>query len=177
MSIDSDERFTPKKYINSVKKVFGGIIDLDPYSSIAANTRIGAKRIFTLEDPSEALNTIWEGKVFCNPPYSRGHLPKIVHHMYMQDMNEVRTGKMSEGILLVHNWTERKWFQKLLSEYPVCLTDHRIEYLRYNTLMKKFVKMKNPENGSAFFYFGTEVETFYEEFRQYGTIVKPLYFG
>lgn len=39
---DSDERFTPRKYILSVKKLFGGEIDLDPFSSEIANRRIGA---------------------------------------------------------------------------------------------------------------------------------------
>lgn len=173
---DSDERFTPKKYILSVKKVFRGEIDLDPFSSKIANTRIGAKKIFTLENPNESLQSQWEGKVFCNPPYSRGNLTPIINHMYSQDMNSIRTGKMNEGILLVHNWTERKWFQKLLKEYPVCLTDHRIEYLRYNILSKKFIRMKSPENGSAFFYFGVNVEIFFEEFSQYGTVVKPIYY-
>lgn len=54
----SDEYFTPVEIVQSARKVMGGI-DLDPASSLAANEKVQAGRIFTLAD--DGLKQQWGG--------------------------------------------------------------------------------------------------------------------
>ncbi|MFI3120022.1 MAG: DNA N-6-adenine-methyltransferase [Methylococcaceae bacterium] len=67
-SSDSNEWYTPEKYMEAVSKFFGGI-DLDPCSCEKANKTVKAKSIFTIADDS--LTKEWAGKVFLNPPYGK----------------------------------------------------------------------------------------------------------
>lgn len=169
-STPKDEKYTPTKYINSVKKVFGGEIDLDPYSNKLANSRIQAKDFFSCENLGmTGHDYTWWGNVFVNPPYSRGNLNIAVSKMqYEFDNNRIQ-----QGILLVPNSTEAKWFQHLW-KYPICFTDHRISFIIWDDLRNKFIIEDNPENGSCFVYFGQNKLEFYFEFRKYGHIVYPL---
>lgn len=162
-SLAKDEKYTPLKYIESVKKVFGGEIDLDPFSCELANSRIKAKDFFSKED--DAFSKHWFGRVFANPPYSRGNLfLTISKAQYEFDM-----GNILEGILLVPNSTDAKWFQSLW-KYPICFTDHRIKFVTYNKITKKFYLESNPENGSCFIYFGLGRLRFYSEFTKFGHV-------
>lgn len=170
-SLPSDEKFTPKIYIRSVKKVFGGTIDLDPASSEIGNKRIGATHFYSLTD--DGLNHNWHGKVFLNPPYSKGNLIRWTNAILEEYEIGITTGRsegISEGILLVPNWTDAKWFQALW-HYPICFTDHRIRYYIYNEFNGKFYIAPNPEGGSCFVYFGKDIYTFAHEFEKHGHIV------
>ena len=159
-----DEKWTPKKYLKSIRKVLG-TVDLDPFSSIAANNRVKANRIFTVEE--DGFKQQWFGRVFANPPYSRGNLNRAVDKI---DYEWTTNFHFLEGIFLFPNSTDTKWFQYLWS-FPLCFTDHRICFINGWTL--RHTIEKNPENGSVFAYLGSHSHKFYEEFKQYGHIVFP----
>lgn len=157
-----DERFTPKQYIMSVKEVLGEI-DIDLFSSEKANLRINAKDFFTKED--SAFEHLWVGNIFANPPYSRGHKQKFVDYL----LDQMTYNHLRSGIFLLPNDTEAKYFQSLLNhnELICCLTNHRIKFISgwTNRLLE------NPENGSAFFYYGDNQELFASVFQKWGTII------
>lgn len=158
-----DEKFTPLKYIISVKEVLG-TIDLDPFSCEKANKRI--KAVHFLNKEINAFTRNWYGKIFANPPYSRGHLSKVSQYLTTQWV----ISNVKEAIYLVPNSTEQSWFQHLLThDFPVCLTDHRIAFI--NGLTERSIIEENPENGSAFFYLGKNPMKFYEVFKKWGAIV------
>ena len=69
------EWYTPPAVIKAVRTVLGEI-DLDPASTAEANHIVGAKNFFTKDD--DGLKHDWLGKIFCNPPYSRGLIDKFV---------------------------------------------------------------------------------------------------
>lgn len=169
-SKSGDDKYTPFRYIRAVEQVLGKI-DLDPASCEEANKRVRATRFFSLEENKQVstLSRGWLGKVFLNPPYSRGNLSLWTKHLINQHAMD---NHVSEAILLVPNWTERKWFQPLW-KYPVCFTDHRIDYV--DGLSLKLCG--NPEGGSCFFYFPTKfdsdigIDLFIKVFSKLGHIV------
>lgn len=65
------EQYTPADVIDKVRRVFGGVIDLDPCSSELANLTVGASKFFCAAE--DGLKQFWVGaNIFVNPPYSRG---------------------------------------------------------------------------------------------------------
>jgi hypothetical protein len=116
VSSETDEWFTPSIDIEAVREVMGGI-DLDPVSCELANITVRATRFFTAKD--DGLLCEWHGRVFLNPPYRRdGIQGKFVEKL----VNEYRSGRCIEAIILVGNRTECDWFAPLwayvLHEHP-----------------------------------------------------------
>ena len=70
--IRTQEVYTPPAIIEGIRTILGGI-DLDPASSVEANTVVKANRIYTIED--DALTQRWVAEtVWCNPPFNNGGL-------------------------------------------------------------------------------------------------------
>lgn len=155
---DSDSWFTPPQYLDAVRAVLGRI-DLDPFSSEAANLTVGAKHYFTEAD--NAFTKSWLAtSVFMNPPYS-GQLVRAAVEKFVEEFS---LGHFKTGILLVNNATETRFFQLLLgSAKGVCFTNHRISF--YNADGKR---ISSPTRGSAFFYFGPGTLSFCREFTKFG---------
>jgi hypothetical protein len=63
------EWYTPPKYLDLVRQVFGGKIDLDPASSELAQETVQATAYFTKDD--DGLTKDWFGDVFLNPPFAQ----------------------------------------------------------------------------------------------------------
>ena len=63
----SHEWCTPAKYVNAVKKFFGGKIDLDPCSN--DDSIVNATVEYRLPE-KDGLKEIWNfNKIYVNPPY------------------------------------------------------------------------------------------------------------
>lgn len=62
----------------------------------------------------DGLTIYWHGKVFCNPPYSQAKewIEKAL----------IERNRCQSIILLLPNWTDRKWFQ--------LIKDEEIEFLQ-----------------------------------------------
>lgn len=165
-SLPKDERFTPLKYVKSVRKVLTGFssgeqssIDLDPCSNWAYNSAtMKAAKYYDKE--KNGLLYPWYGRVYMNPPYSRGNLKVWTEYF----LNQYEKGIMNSGICLVPNSTDADWFKPLWN-YPICFTDHRIKFF------DQFGHwLTNPEFGNAFVYAGKNVIDFQTEFSKHGTI-------
>ena len=165
-SRDSNAWYTPAKYLDSVRKVLGGI-DLDPFSSADANKVVNAKAFYTESD--NALTKSWRGgkaskrRVWMNPPYSG----KLCSQSVAKFLEEYCLGSFTEGIFVVNNATETKWFQEALKQASaICFTGHRISF--WNSDGKA---LSGNTRGQAFFYFGANPKTFLNEFSKYGVTV------
>src|SRR5262249_44464856 len=87
------EWYTPPQFIEAARAVLG-TIDLDPASSIAANSVVQAKRFFTKAD--NGLAREWHGHIWINPPYSGDLIGKFVDKLLL----EIRAGHTEQAILL-----------------------------------------------------------------------------
>jgi phage N-6-adenine-methyltransferase len=163
---DSNSWFTPEKYLTSARKALGGKITLDPFSSLEANKVVKAQKFFTEED--NAFTKKWSGKgnrtVWMNPPYSG----KLCSEAVTKFIDEYLLESFTEGIFLVNNSTETKWFQRALgSANAVCFTGHRISF--WNADGKA---LSGNTRGQAFFYFGKNTDLFLKTFKEHGVTIK-----
>ena len=163
---DADSWFTPPKYLDSVRQVMGGI-DLDPFTSPKANEIVGAKRIFTIENSAfdHDWNVETKTRVFMNPPYSAGLCGRAIDRY----VEQYRVKNFHEGIVLVNNATDTRWFNRLIKDCAtICFTDHRISF--WNADRKN---VSGNTRGQAFFYFGKKRIRFRKIFEKHGFVLMP----
>jgi len=162
---DSDAWFTPSIYTEMAREVMGEI-DLDPFSSNAANQHIKAKRYFDVDQ--DAFKQKWfqdQGRVFMNPPYGRKIIDAAVDVFLANLANE----SIAQGVVLVNNATETRWFHSLLSfADAICFPDRRIAF---ETDDGKHVSGNT--RGQVFFYFGHKARKFEEVFGKIGAVLIP----
>lgn len=160
---DSDAWFTPSIYVEMAREVMGEI-DLDPFSSSAANKHVRAKRYFDLE--ADAFKQIWfedQGRVFMNPPYGRKLIDAAVDLFLAKWANE----SISQGVILVNNATETRWFQSLLrTSNALCFLDRRIAFGNDDGK-----HVSGNTRGQAFFYYGHKHKRFEEVFSRVGIVL------
>lgn len=153
----NDEWYTPADELDRVKKVLG-TIDLDPASCEFAQEVVQAENYYIEED--NGLEQTWYGKVFLNPPFSRGKMEPFVIKL----CQEFGLGDVEEAILLTNNFTDTKWFHLAANNSDaLCLTEGRINFYNENG------QSKNAANGHVYFYFGSNVARFVEVFSNRGT--------
>ncbi len=154
-----EEWYTPREYLDSVVSVLGAI-DLDPASSAMAQVRVGAARFFSVDD--DGLAQEWRGRVWMNPPYSRGLIDKFIS----KAVSEYRAGRVSEAILLTHNYTDTGWFHEAVgAASALCFTKGRVKFIGSDG------RVAAPTQGQAFFYFGNNPERFASVFARHGFVV------
>ena len=167
-----NEWYTPKKYIDTARKVMGEIT-LDPASSELANQMVDADEFITQE--MDGLETDWASythdgevyptKVWMNPPYAQPYIEQFMVKL----SDECFCGNVSEAIALTHNYTDTKWFQYAQERCSaICFTRGRIAF------ESPTGEKAAPTQGQAFFYFGPNVDRFFREFSQYGFVVQRV---
>jgi hypothetical protein len=118
--------YTPKKYIESAKKVFDGEIDFDPFSCNEANLTIQAKLYFTKNDDAFLLDWPNVKSMWCNPPYERRLINKSIDAVIAYASNMTVDAQI---IMVVNSSTDASWYQKLLKHCSaMCFTNHRIQF-------------------------------------------------
>jgi phage N-6-adenine-methyltransferase len=154
------EWYTPADILASARLVLGDF-DLDPASCDEAQQTVKAGRYFTLE--TDGLEQNWSGRVWLNPPYTDGVIGKFVTKL----VSHVRSGEVSAAILLVDNKTDTRWFHEASDACSsICFTKGRIKFLRPGG------EPGSPTNGSAFFYFGDDPDTFERVFGDIGKVTR-----
>ncbi len=151
------EYYTPANIIELAAKVMGGI-DLDPFSSTAANKTVKATKIFTEED--NGLSKLWEGRVWMNHPFSRVMNPLCIAKL----VNDYEEGSIHQACCITFAATSESWFRPLL-KYPMCFIHKRTNYYLADGTLKKGVT-----KGSVVTYLGNNVEEFKKVFSSIGTI-------
>ncbi|MEO0965824.1 MAG: DNA N-6-adenine-methyltransferase [Planctomycetota bacterium] len=153
------EWYTPREYIEMAREVMGGI-DLDPASCEAAQANVLADAYFTRDD--DGLSHEWRGRVWLNPPYANADITAFTDKL----CDEVGSGRVSQAILLTHNYTDTAWFHKVQSHaHAVCLTRGRIRFERADSAKA------SPTQGQAFFYFGNQADRFADVFDSVGSVI------
>jgi len=160
----SDDWYTPPEYLDAVRAVLNQI-DLDPFSSNTANQVVKAQKIFSLEH--SAFEHEWSvtphTRVFMNPPYSA----QLIGRATQRFLQQWQQKKITEGIVLVNNATDTRWFQSLAQEAAMlCFTNHRISF--WNSDGKK---ISGNTRGQVFLYFGEHPEVFRQVFSTFGIIL------
>jgi phage N-6-adenine-methyltransferase len=158
----------PKNYIEAVRKVMGGI-DVDPASSDIAQTVVKAKTFYTAEN--DGLTKEWHGRVWINPPYSKGLLTKFVDKL----LEEIAAGRTQQAILLVQSSSVgTAWFNRVTeASNSFCLPSKRIFFWSPDA-PDGFTPNGNKAGlmfGSVIFYFGSKSKQFEAVFKKFGTIV------
>jgi ParB-like chromosome segregation protein Spo0J len=158
-SSESDDWYTPAKYIEAARVVLG-VIDLDPASCDLANRTVRASKYYSIDD--DGLSRPWGGRVWMAPPYGSLTGPFVKHLL-----TEYAAGRVSAAVLLVNaHATDSSWFQPLW-DYPLCFTDHRI-----NFQPPPGRPQAGSTHGSVFAYLGPCQTKFAETFRQFGAVVR-----
>lgn len=166
-SSESAEWYTPVRYLELIRLVIGDI-ELDPASNEYANQRIQAERYFDIE--TDGLKQEWIAKsIFLNPPYGKLAHNKSQAGAFLNKMiAEYKAEHFKAGIALVNAATGSTWF-KPLWEFPICFTDHRIQF----DSAPEITQRKQPTHGNAFIYFGKDALKFYSVFSSIGHICFP----
>ena len=157
-SSESNEWYTPARYVDAARDVLGGI-DLDPASCPAANETVRATWYFTATD--DGLAQPWSGRVWMNPPYGRAQadfVAKLLGHY--------RAGDVTAAVVLVNaHATETEWFRPLWA-FPLCFTDHRIDFVPGDPDREP----STATHGSVFAYLGPDPGAFAQRFAEIGNV-------
>jgi phage N-6-adenine-methyltransferase len=155
-----NEWYTPERYLKAARAVMGGI-DLDPATSEQAQLTVRAKRFYTIED--DGLTKPWQGRVWLNPPYAQ----PAIGHFAEKMAAEVAARRVSQAIMLTHNYTDTVWFHTAAEPATaVCFTKGRIKFVDVNGVEAA------PTQGQAFFYYGSKVDKFLEVFSEFGLVLR-----
>jgi hypothetical protein len=163
---------TPRKYVDAVKRVFGGKIALDPCSN--EWSIVDAENEYNLPE-HDGLRETWNfPTIYVNPPYGadkeRG--TTIRHWLYKCADAHKRYG--AEVLALVpvatntRHWKEHVWGQAT----AICFL--------YDTRLRFLVEGKDGGKGApmscAMIYWNKNIETFFDVFNEFGAVVdlRPL---
>lgn len=165
-SHESVEYYTPMEYIEAVREVFGGYIDLDPASCKMAQQTVKAKRYYTVDD--DGYSKRWGGKVFLNPPYSKTGGDSNQGLWSNKLIEEYESGDVTEAILLVKAALGYNWFEDIWVNWPVCFSRERLSFQKPDGTTEGKSKQ-----ASAIFYLGPNVDRFREIFKMFGRVIMP----
>lgn len=158
---------TPRKYVDAVKKVFGGAISLDPcsneWSIVAAETE------YSLPE-HDGLRESWEfPTIYVNPPYGadkeRG--TTIKHWLYRcahaHKHYEARVLALVPVATNTSHWKEYVWGRAA----AICFL--------YDTRLRFLVEGKDEGKGApmscAMIYWNKNIEKFLQVFSEFGAVV------
>lgn len=120
------EWYTPADVIARAVATFDAGIDLDPYTSDAAQETVKAAHYFTAE--TDGLLSAWPvvDTVWANPPYAKTIIEPCINRI----VTEFEEGTFQRGIVLLNNSTETEWFQRLLRvSLCGCMLAKRIRFI------------------------------------------------
>lgn len=158
---------TPKKYVDAVKKVFGGKIDLDPCSN--EHSTVNAKVEYQLPK-HDGLKESWNyPTIYVNPPYGndKRHGTTIKH--WLEHCAQAHEEYNAEVLALVPVATNTGHWKKSVfgRARAVCfLYDTRLKFLENGKGVGKGAPM-----ACAMIYWGKKYKKFYNVFIKYGAVV------
>lgn len=164
---------TPKKYVDAVRKVFGGVIHLDPCSN--KHSIVNAKVEYSLPK-TDGLSQFWNfPTIYVNPPYGndaeRG--TRIID--WIRKCEEANRVFGSEVIALIPVATNTSHWKDYIYNRAsaVCfLYDTRLKFLENGKEEGKGAPMS-----CAMVYWGKNYKCFFDVFIKYGAVInlQPLH--
>ncbi len=158
---------TPLKYVNAVKRFFGGSISLDPcsneYSIVNANTEF-------LLPKNDGLKKEWDfSTVYVNPPYGADRERGTTIKNWLAKCAYSNKEYNSEILALVPVATNTgHWKQSVFGRATaICfLYDTRLKFLENGLDIGKGAPM-----ACCMVYWGGNYENFHNEFIEYGAVL------
>ena len=163
---------TPRKYVEAVKRVFGGTIDLDPCS--AEHSIVGARVEYLLPE-HDGLRESWNyPRIYVNPPYGSDRERGTSIKDWLARCARAHEEHGSEVIALIPVATNTGHWKKYIwgKAAAVCFL--------YDTRLKFLIEGREGGKGApmacAMVYWGSRVEKFYAVFIEHGAVVdlRPL---
>ncbi len=170
MPTKSNEWYTPARYVEAARLVLGGI-DLDPASCEMANRTVKATRYYTQSE--NGLEQPWYGRVWLNPPYGSTNGKSNMRTFAIKLVQEYLSGNVKQAILLTTSRTDTDHF-RLLWEYPICFSDHRVAFYRPRKHFAELASEAAHMHGTIFVYLGPHEQTFIEHFSRFGRIARAI---
>lgn len=160
---ESVEWYTPARYVEAARETLGAI-DLDPATCAKAQETVKASKFYTRDD--DGLSKQWKGRVWLNPPYGKRADGESSAGTWAKRLGELfDAGKVSAAILCVNAFTDRSWFQPFWRR-AICFSSHRVKFYR-----PVGDRPDSPVHGTAFVYFGREIDRFARAFADIGPVV------
>lgn len=158
---------TPKKYVDGVKRVFNGIIELDPCSSPYSIVHAEIEYMLPNQD---GLQETWNFKrIYVNPPYGTDRKRGTRIGDWLQRCVESNKKYNSEVLALVPvatntgHWKRNVWGHAT----GICFL--------YDTRLKFLIKGKDEGKGApmscAMIYWGEDFQKFFDVFIEFGAII------
>ncbi|GLC40892.1 hypothetical protein PLESTB_000011800 [Pleodorina starrii] len=120
VSPDSEYYATPAHILTAVRKMFGGVIDLDPCSDEQANESVKAARFYSAEEDGLAPENAWAGKIFINPPSGiQGSEPLQGLFLERAIREAASAPTTTECLLLLKAAVGQRWFGRVF-DHPHC---------------------------------------------------------
>jgi hypothetical protein len=160
----TEDWYTHPDIITAVRELFGGSIDLDPFSCKEANRTVRATRIFTAE--SDGLVHSWHGRLLVNPPWGGSGNTSVKRRAVQKLIRTYREGAVTEAVAVLNaNATTTKWFAPLF-EFPMCFPAYRIPHYGPGNAGG------SPNSGTVLIYLGPNAGQFARIFSRFGNIIR-----
>lgn len=179
---ESNERYTPKEIVDIAKYAFGGLPDLDPASNPAANSWIGAKVFFGIEQ--DGLSKPWFGNVWLNPPYGKTGNQSNVNLWARKCCEELQIESVQGlAFLCGARHLRLEWVLELMSfdNALTLLFADRIQFLRIpqNRIgnldnLGMLERMTQPTDNNALIYVGHNPRAFIAAAAAFGIVLQPV---
>lgn len=158
---------TPLKYVQAVKKVFKGDIELDPCSNMWSI--VNAVNEFRLPN-QDGLKKQWNYKtIYVNPPYGADRVRNTTIKNWLYKCAQAHKDFEAEVLALIpvasntSHWKEYVWGKAT----AVCfLYDTRLKFLENGSDEGKGAPM-----ACSMVYWGKNYETFFEVFIEFGAVL------
>ena len=158
---------TPNKYVNAIKEMFGGYIDLDPCSNEFSVVNAKVEYSLPLHD---GLKESWNyPKIYVNPPYGIDKERETSIKNWLERCVFAHEEYNSEVLALVPvapNTSHWKKFVFTKADSICFLYDTRLRFLENGNNSRKGAPM-----ACAMIYWGTNQNKFYRIFIEYGAVV------
>jgi hypothetical protein len=163
----SQEWGTPQIYVEAVKKVFGGKIDLDPCSNNYSIVNATTEYFLPVQD---GLKESWNFQtIYVNPPYGADRKRKTTIKNWLAKCCKTNNEYNSEIIALVPVATNTSHWKRYVfgKAKAICFL--------YDTKLKFLVNGNGGGKGApmscAMIYWGNNIDNFRNVFLEYGAVV------
>ena len=158
---------TPRKYVDAVRRVFEGQIDLDPCSNV--HSIVGAAVEYCLPEKDGLVESWNYPRIYVNPPYGADRARGTTIKHWLSRCAEAHRTHGSEVLALAPvatntgHWKNYVWNRAA----GVCFL--------YDTRLKFLVNGKNEGKGApmacAMIYWGEDYNKFFHTFLGFGAVV------
>lgn len=161
---------TPGYVLDAAREALGGVIDFDPASSLLANERVGASRIYTADDDALREGAVWKcGTCFLNPPGGKVGNKSLTALFWRRLEREFSAGNVGQAIFMGFSLeclqTTQDGLGKSVVEYPICVPSKRIRFLGADGK-----EGAAPSHSNVIAYLGPDVARFAQAFSRIGAI-------